>query len=795
MNYNRFASLLFCAFFLHSNGIGWAQGLFMPPSLAPHGTQDCLQKIQGLQQPLRVLYVAAHPDDENTRLLAYFSKGRNADVRYLSLTHGEGGQNLMGPDVGAPLGAIRTQELYAARRVDGAQQLFGPCADFGYSKSADETWQKWDAQTTTAEMVGIIRSFQPHVVITRFSPDPAATHGHHTASAQAALWAVDSAQLSGYKPSLGKPWKVAQTVWNTSSWFFASGKMDTTALRWVDVGEWHPEVGQSFGEIAAASRSMHKSQGFGSAASRGKQKEYFQLLRGDWPERGVFFQPHPEEALPNPVYHALSSAARALNEGNWDLARKNAEWAYSQWSKLPKRPASEQEEFTALLTALWGLQWEVRGPLYAAQGQALEVTWRGLARVSGLKFTINDRSWSVPVDALGTDKFSYRIDQGSDSIRVNRGSISLQLPMDIFYAEVDPLEGERYTNTFIKPIYTVDLKVNKIAFSIDSIPRTSATVTSSIGNAIGSGRLVWQVVYREVPGGPALAEIRDSIQVSSDKISTTIYPAFRMPSNFSIGHAEVSVAFVPSSGGRFDQSWNELNYRHLPRIGYPTPAQTQFAILPYLPPALTVGVLSGSGDAAADALRSLGHRVVELAPDAAPTLNFNDLDALVIGARAANVHRDVWSSWENVAMNMAESGKTVLIQYQTTADLPDSFLREIGFALGRSRVTDEEAPIQVVQANRSYFRYPFALNESTWAGWTQERSLYHAEMKGTQGRSLLTSHDPGEADHPGLLVEYPVGNGRIVYCGLALFRQWPAGVPGSFELLANLVHPIETTKH
>jgi hypothetical protein len=204
--------------------------------------------------------------------------------------------------------------------------------------------------------------------------------------------------------------------------------------------------------------------------------------------------------------------------------------------------------------------------------------------------------------------------------------------------------------------------------------------------------------------------------------------------------------------------------------------------------------LSGSGDAAADALRSLGHNVVELAPGAAPTLNYNDLDALVIGVRAANVHRDVWSSWETVAMDLAKSGKTVLIQYQTTADLPESFLREIGFSLGRSRVTDEEAPIKVVQANHSYFNYPFALNEFTWAGWTQERSLYHAEMKGTQGRSLLSSHDPGEADHPGLLVEYSVGKGRIVYCGLALFRQWPAGVPGSFELLANLVHPIETAK-
>lgn len=794
MNCSRFASLLFFAFFLSCKGIGRAQGLFVPQTLAPQGTQDCLQKIRALQQPLRVLYVAAHPDDENTRLLAYFSKGRNADVRYLSLTHGEGGQNLMGPDVGTPLGAIRTQELYAARRVDGAQQLFGPCADFGYSKSADETWKKWDAQTTTAEMVGVIRSFQPHVVITRFSPDPAATHGHHTASAQAALWAVDSAQLSGYKPSLGKPWKVAQTVWNTSSWFFASGKMDTTALRWVDVGEWHPEVGQSFGEIAAASRSMHKSQGFGSAATRGRQKEYFQLLRGEWPTQGVFVQPHTEESLPKPIYDALSAAAQALNEGNWDLARKKAEWAYIQWSKITDRPACEKSEFAELLTALWGLQWEVRGPLHAVQGQAMEVTWRGLARVSGVEFTVGTRSWSFPLDALGTENFSYRIATGHDSVRVNRGNISLELPMEVFCAEVDPLEGERYTKTFIKPIYTVDLKVNKIAFSIDSIQRITATVVSSNGKALGSGFLVWNAVYREVPGGPALAEFRDSVPVFSDKISTTIYPAFRVPSNFPIGHAEVSVAFVPSSGGRFDQSWNELNYRHLPRIGYPLPARVQWAVLPYLPLPLTVGVLSGSGDAAADALRSLGHNVVELAPDAAPTLNYNDMDALVIGVRAANVHRDVWSSWETVAMDLAKSGKTVLIQYQTTADLPESFLREIGFALGRSRVTDEEAPIKVVQANHSYFNYPFALNEFTWAGWTQERSLYHAEMKGTQGRSLLSSHDPGEADHPGLLVEYPVGKGRIVYCGLALFRQWPAGVPGSFELLANLVHPIETAK-
>jgi len=605
---------------------------------------------------------------------------------------------------------------------------------------------------------------------------------------------VDSAQLSGYKPSLGKPWKVTQTVWNTSSWIFASGKMDTTALRWVDVGEWHPEVGQSFGEIAAASRSMHKSQGFGSAATRGKQKEYFQLLRGDWPAQGAFVQPPLGERLPLPIFTTLSDAAKALKTGDAETALLKTEWAYAKWSQLPNRPAHESREFADLLTALWGVQWEVRGPLYAVKNQTIEVTWKGLARVSGVQCTLGSRSWSIPKDVLGTETFSLSLGSNSDSLQISRGSIHLTMPLDVFFAEVDPLEGERYTKTFIKPLYTVDLKSDKLCYELNNPPVITATVSSSDGKAVGNGFLVIQWVERTFPGGPIVYPTKkDSVRISSDKTQFSQSLGLVL-GNLPAGYAEVAVSFVSSNGERYDQSWNELNYRHLPRIGYPTPAQTQFAVLPYLPPPLTVGVLSGSGDAAAEALRSLGHRVVELAPDAAPTLNYSDMDALVIGVRAANVHRDVWSSWETVAMDLAESGKTVLIQYQTTADLPESFLRPIGFALGRSRVTDEEAPIKVVQANHSYFNYPFALNEFTWAGWTQERSLYHAEMKGTQGRSLLSSHDPGEADHPGLLVEYPVGKGRILYCGLALFRQWPAGVPGAFELLANLVHPIETAK-
>jgi len=254
----------------------------------PQSASAILQELRSFREMGSVLYIAAHPDDENTRLIAYLSRGRGYRTGYLSITRGDGGQNLIGPELGAELGVVRTQELLAARRIDGGQQFFTRALDFGFSKDYKETFRIWDRQQVLSDVVRVIREFQPDVLITRFSTEPGNTHGHHTASAILALEAFKLAgDTNAFPEQLGtlKPWQPKRILWNGFPRGFGgrgadSGTNTPPGLQ-LDIGGYNPLLGESYGEIAARSRSMHKSQGFGSVGTRGNANESFQLLAGE----------------------------------------------------------------------------------------------------------------------------------------------------------------------------------------------------------------------------------------------------------------------------------------------------------------------------------------------------------------------------------------------------------------------------------------------------------------------------------------------------------------------------------
>src|SRR3954454_22330702 len=244
--------------------------------------QLALEKLSVLGH---VLYIAAHPDDENTNLMAFWAYGALYDAAYLSVTRGDGGQNLIGPELGERLGVIRTEELLDARRIDHGRQFFTRAIDFGFSKTADETLHIWDHAKIVADVVWVIRSFRPDVIVTRFSPDDQKTHGHHTASAILAQEAFSAAADPNRFPdqlAFVKPWQTTRLVWNTSPFFFTNRNLpfDPTGLTVLEAGGYNPLVGKSYTEIAAASISMHKSQGVGGAPRRGARKEYFKPLKG-----------------------------------------------------------------------------------------------------------------------------------------------------------------------------------------------------------------------------------------------------------------------------------------------------------------------------------------------------------------------------------------------------------------------------------------------------------------------------------------------------------------------------------
>ena len=235
-----------------------------------------------------VLYVAAHPDDENTRLIAYMANERLVRTGYLSLTRGDGGQNLIGTEKGPLMGVVRTQELLEARKVDGGEQFFTRAVDFGYSKTPEETFIKWDKQAVLADVVWAIRKFKPDVMITRFPPTSKAGHGHHTASA---ILAAEAFDLAGDKNAFPEQltyttvWQPKRLLLNASTWWDKElpqkAKDNPTEYTTVDIGTYNTLLGKSYGEIAAESRTMHKSQGFGSAKQRGSKLEYLKLLKGE----------------------------------------------------------------------------------------------------------------------------------------------------------------------------------------------------------------------------------------------------------------------------------------------------------------------------------------------------------------------------------------------------------------------------------------------------------------------------------------------------------------------------------
>ncbi|MFN5429771.1 MAG: PIG-L family deacetylase [Cyclobacteriaceae bacterium] len=277
---------LFIAFGLVSFQLMFAQHQKQPSAA------EIKLKLNKLNFLGSVLYVAAHPDDENTRAIAFLANDRMASTAYLSMTRGDGGQNLIGSEIRDQLGLIRTQELLAARRIDGGQQFFTRANDFGFSKNAKETFEIWNKEEVLSDVVKVIRQFQPDVILTRFPPDERAGHGHHTASAVLAQEAFDLSNDATKYPKQVEDfgvWQVKRMYTNTGRWWNQTINENTPGILAVNVGGYNMLLGKSYAEIAADSRTQHKSQGFGSPGRRGDAMEFFEFVKGT-PSTKDFFE-------------------------------------------------------------------------------------------------------------------------------------------------------------------------------------------------------------------------------------------------------------------------------------------------------------------------------------------------------------------------------------------------------------------------------------------------------------------------------------------------------------------------
>jgi LmbE family N-acetylglucosaminyl deacetylase len=774
----------------------------------------------------RVLYVAAHPDDENTRLLAYLANVRHLEVAYVSMTRGGGGQNLIGGEQGELLDVVRTEELMAARGLDRANQRFSLARDFGYSKSADETLARWGKEPTLGDVVWVIRTFQPDVIVTRFNESPP-NHGHHTASAILAREAVAAAADPSKFPeqlALGaKPWKVERLLWNT---YRDDPPPGTISL---DVGVWDPRLGQSMGELAARSRSQHKSQGFGVAEERGPIVERFVLVAGTPPKTdlldGVTLGWERYGAAAKPFVRAHADAVKALDRDHPERALPALLRAKQALSKLPDDPRvlHARRDLDELIAAAAGLYLRATATRPAAvPGQPLEVAVEAVARganglgvaqislpespgltaarplTPGKKESIplavslpRDVPLSVPYWLAKPGEGRYAtsdarlVGEPRDvppvraAIAVTLSGQTLHLERAVFYAWTDPVQGERVRPLAVLPPATVTPlraavmfpgnRTTKVAFRVRAA-QDGLTGQLALHNA-GYG---WKItpLAHELKLAKAGDEVTLAFDVTPEKnaTATTVTPVVR------------------AGGAEFSLREDTIDYPHIPVQVVLRPAATKLVPLALSVPTGRIAYVRGSGDSVAEDLAHVGLAVEEL-DDA--TLRGGDLDrfaAVVLGIRAYNTRPAVRAAHERL-MAYVERGGTVVVQYNTQNRLSDvgGAIGPFPLEIGRERTTDETAQPQFPDAKHPVLLGPNRLGPEDWQGWVQERGVYFAAKWDARYKPVLRFADPNEAPVEGALLVASHGKGRYVYTGLAFFRQLPAGVPGAYRLFVNLL--------
>lgn len=769
-----------------------------------------------------VLYVAAHPDDENTALLAYLARGLKLRTAYLAMTRGDGGQNLIGPELGSELGVIRTQELLAAREVDGAEQLFTRAVDFGFSKGPDETFAFWGHDSILADVVRAIRRWQPDVVVTRFPTDGGGGHGHHTASAILAEEAFAAAADAGRFPQCGPPWRARRLFWNA---FVRPGtRVDSTWLR-VDAGGFEPRLGRSWGEIAAVSRSNHRSQGFGVAERHGPLPNFLAPRLGDPAVGEAFagidltwraFGPTGERAD-----SLFALAAREFDPRRPEALLPRLFEARRALSAVPPvRPAvleAKRAELEALIRSCSGLWAEalalapavvpgdtVRVAVAVENRRPLDLQVRRVTvgNATGHAAPVAG-AWSetlavaIPTQARPTQPYWLRRDPVRGRFEVENAAdigrpedapalvaaIDLGTPdgdfrvmVPVAYRWADPVRGERWRALEIVPPATLQLDHETYAFP-DRGPRTVAVRVQAQRDGV-AGRVALALPRGWTCEPPAAG-------VTLAKAGDEAHLRFTVTPGEGPASARLS-ASITIAGRAWSHRQVRIDYPHIPLQSLYPPATARLVRADIRHTGARVAYVEGSGDAIPEALRQLGYEVTPLGDDDLEAADLSRFDAIVTGVRAYNTRPRLRAAQPRL-LEWVAAGGTLLVQYNTTADgLPPS-LGPFPFTVSRDRVTDEDAEVRVLAPGHPLLSRPNAIGPADFDGWVQERGLYFANPADPRYERVLACHDTGEPEREGGLLYARHGSGVFVYCAYAMFRQLPAGVPGAWRLFANLV--------
>ncbi len=820
----------------------------VPPTTS---SADIYMQLKKLNVLGSILYVAAHPDDENNGLLPYLAKEKLYRTAYLSLTRGDGGQNLIGSEQGIELGMIRTQELLAARRIDGAEQYFSRAYEFGFSKSSAEALRIWDKEKILSDVVWVIRKYQPDVIIKRFPPDARAGHGHHAASAiiadEAYIAAADPNKFPEQFKNGVRPWKAKRIIWNT----FNFGGNNTTSndqLK-IDVGGFNSLIGKSYGELGGEARSMHKSQGEGRPRRRGQIVEYFSTTGGDAPKTDLMdsiditwnrvswgdkIEPMVKDIIAKYNFEKPELSVPALVELYKSIARLPQEqWKAKKLAEVqeliencagifadaitaqPSGVEGDSVKVSCFVNKRSNGEVKLENISIAYQFDNLLVTQTNTPIGQSLLTNQNYNSvYSVLLeDASATQPYWLRKSQQTDgsfevtnpsiigdawskpvlnaSFRVKISDYVFFIKKPVQYKYTDAAKGELYQPFVIIP--KLLLYVTPHVPLLNVVPSDRKEKHDSVLHVICKSN----VTLKNIP--VTLYVLQDSVKTvfkervqdfEKDKMYTFDVPVAKFYNKTKGKYLEAAIKIrVDGREEMFTQFIRTIQYDHIPDINFFFKDHAKFVTEEIKTIGKKIGYIPGAGDKVPEALIQMGYDVKTLTEVDLTEDNLKQFDAVITGVRAYNIY-EYLTNKNDVLMNYVKNGGSLIAQYVKSNQVGSKSIRVGPYPFivsPGSRVTEELATVNYLLPQHSLLNYPNKITDKDFEGWVQERSTYQAEQVDSRYEALLGMNDTNEKQSSGSLITTKFGNGYFTYVSLVLFRQLPAGVPGSYRLLANLI--------
>lgn len=799
---------------------------------------ELFHEVQKLNFLGTALYVAAHPDDENTSLISYMANHKKARTVYLSMTRGDGGQNLIGPELRELLGVLRTQELLAARHMDGGEQRFTRANDFGFSKHPKETLKIWDKDKVLADVVWTIRQIKPDVIINRFDHrTPGSTHGHHTSSAILSMEAFDLANDPNvYSEQLEQTttWQPKRIFYNTSWWQYGSQeafeKVDKSGMVSLDVGTYYPELGLSNNEIASMARSQHLCQGFGRLTDRGSDMEYIELLKGDMPKSNDVFEGinttwsrvKGGEAIGDILYKV---------EANFDFQDPSKHIpelvrAYQLLQKVEDKHwrTLKSEELKNIISAATGLYLEASSAsasttpgskatinIETINRSSQNVTLKDIQIVgAGAKLTPNkvlgdnqkenfEVNFTVPANTPYTSPYWLNEPGTLGTYTVNDQSLigKPETPSAfkaIFNLEIDGVEipfeksvvhryskpdrGELYEPFAILPEVTSKIDEKVLIFADSDTKSVQVKIRAGKNDVSGTVELDHPMGWKVSPNS-----IPFSIAQKGEEISVIF--EVTPPSTESEGKIEPKV----SVGNKiYRDELVEIDYNHIPKQSILLPSEAKVVRMDIRKSGEHIAYIMGAGDNVPESLEQIGYQVHVVDPNDIQHGDLDKYDAVVVGIRAYNVV-DALKFKQPVLFDYVKNGGTMIVQYNTAGRWAGQFenIAPYEVTLSRDRVTDENAEVKILAPNNSLVNFPNTITEKDFDGWVQERGLYYPSQWSSEFTPILSMQDEGETEKQGSLIVAPYGEGHYIYTGLSFFRELPVGVSGAYKLFANML--------